>query len=58
MRLADVFSGKPLEDGKISYTVNMVLYDSEKTMTDKQIDVIMQKLIATFENQLNAVIRK
>jgi len=58
MQLADVFSGKPLEEGKKSYTINLVLYDSEKTMTDKQIDVIMQKLIATFENQLNAVIRK
>jgi len=36
----------------------MVLYDHEKTMNDKQIDAIMQKLIITFENQLQAVIRK
>lgn len=54
----DVFEGKPLEEGKKSYTFNMVLYDNEKTMNDKQIDAIMQKLIATFENQLKAVIRK
>lgn len=54
----DVFEGKPLEEGQKSYTFNMVLYDNEKTMNDKQIDTIMQKLIATFENQLKAVIRK
>lgn len=54
----DVFEGKPLEEGQKSYTFNMVLYDNEKTMNDKQIDAIMQKLIATFENQLKAVVRK
>ena len=56
--LFDVFEGKPLPDGQKSYTFNMVLYDNEKTMNDKQIDAIMQKLITTFENQLKAVIRK
>lgn len=54
----DVFEGKPLEEGQKSYTFNMVLYDNEKTMNDIQIDTIMQKLIATFENQLKAVVRK
>jgi phenylalanyl-tRNA synthetase beta chain len=54
----DVFEGKPLEEGQKSYTFNMVLYDNEKTMNDIQIDAIMQKLIATFENQLKAVVRK
>lgn len=54
----DVFEGKPLEEGQKSYTFNMVLYDNEKTMTDKQIEAIMQKLIATFENQLKAIVRK
>jgi phenylalanyl-tRNA synthetase beta chain len=54
----DVFEGKPLEEGQKSYTFNMVLYDNEKTMNDIQIDTIMQKLIATFENQLKAIVRK
>ena len=58
MTLFDVFEGKPLPEGQKSYTFNMVLYDTEKTMNDKQIDAIMQKLITTFENQLQAVIRK
>lgn len=56
--LFDVFEGKPLPEGQKSYTFNMVLYDHEKTMNDKQIDAIMQKLITTFEVQLHAVIRK
>jgi phenylalanyl-tRNA synthetase beta chain len=54
----DVFEGKPLETNKKSYSINLVLYDNEKTMNDKQIDAIMQKLITTFENQLKAIIRK
>lgn len=58
INMTDVYKGKPLEEGQKSYTFNIILYDSEKTMTDKQIDFIMQKLISTFESELVAVIRK
>lgn len=54
----DVFEGKPLPENQKAYAISLILYDSEKTMNDKQIDAIMQKLIATFENQLKAIIRK
>lgn len=58
LTLFDVFEGKPLEEGKKSYSFSMVLYDSAKTMTDKQIDALMQKLMNELEQQLQAVIRK
>lgn len=58
LSVIDVYEGKQLEDGKKSYTLRMVLYDHEKTMTDKQIDSLLQKLIAIFENQLKAEVRK
>ncbi|NUM32273.1 MAG: phenylalanine--tRNA ligase subunit beta [Bacteroidetes bacterium] len=58
INMTDVYKGKTLEEGKKSYTFNILLYDSEKTMTDKQIDYIMQKLIFTFETELGAFIRK
>ncbi|MCB9252094.1 MAG: phenylalanine--tRNA ligase subunit beta [Flavobacteriales bacterium] len=56
--LADVYEGKPLETGQKSYTLNLLLYDKEKTMNDKQIDALMKKLIHNFENKLKAIIRK
>ena len=55
--LFDVYEGKNLEDGKKSYAVNFVLQDKEKTLTDKQIDSIMQRLIKAFEEKLNAKLR-
>ncbi len=58
LSVIDVYEGKPLTEEQKSYTINMLLYDPEKTMTDTQIDQLMQKLMATFESKLNAVIRK
>jgi phenylalanyl-tRNA synthetase beta chain len=37
--------------------VNFILQDAEKTMNDKQIDAIMQKLIANIKKLLNAELR-
>lgn len=57
VNLFDVYEGKNLENGKISYALSYMLEDTEKTMTDKQIDKIMQKLIFVYEKELNAKIR-
>ena len=46
VELFDVYEGDKLPAGKKSYAVNFILQDEEKTMGDKQIDAIMQKLIA------------
>lgn len=54
----DVYEGKPLQDNQKSVSVSFNLFDNEKTMNDKEIDTIMNKLITQFENQLQAVIRK
>ncbi|MCH3882291.1 MULTISPECIES: phenylalanine--tRNA ligase subunit beta [Tenacibaculum] len=55
--LFDVYEGENLPEGKKSYAVSFVLQDENKTLTDKQIDKIMQKLQQTFEKSLNAVLR-
>ena len=57
VELFDVYEGKNLPAGKKSYAVNFILQDEEKTMNDKQIDAIMQKLIANLKKQLNAELR-
>ncbi|MCG8184318.1 phenylalanine--tRNA ligase subunit beta [Tenacibaculum piscium] len=55
--LFDVYQGDKLPEGKKSYAVSFVLQDENKTLADKQIDKIMQKLQLTFEKNLNAVLR-
>ena len=57
VELFDVYEGDKLPVGKKSYAVNFILQDEEKTMGDKQIDAIMQKLIANIKKQLNAELR-
>ncbi len=57
VELFDVYEGDRLPQGKKSYAVNFILQDEEKTMGDKQIDAIMQKLIANLKKQLGAELR-
>ena len=57
VRLFDVYEGKNLPAGKKSYAVNFILQDETKTLNDKAIDAIMQKLIQNLKSQLNAELR-
>jgi phenylalanyl-tRNA synthetase beta chain len=53
----DVYEGANL-DGKKSYSISFILQDDQQTLTDKVIEKSMQRLIATYERELGAVIRK
>ena len=55
--LFDVYEGKNLEAGKKSYTISITLQDAEKTMQDKQIDAIMNKIIGNLEREVGAKLR-
>lgn len=55
--LFDIYEGEQLGADKKSYAVSFIIQDTEKTLTDKQIDKIMQKLIKSYEKQLNAQLR-
>ena len=57
VRLFDVYEGKNLPAGKKSYAVNFILQDETKTLNDKAIDVIINKLIQQLTKQLNAELR-
>ncbi|WP_223033299.1 phenylalanine--tRNA ligase subunit beta [Hanstruepera marina] len=57
VNLFDVYEGKNLPAGKKSYAISFTLQDENKTLTDKQIDKIMNKLQANFEKQLGAELR-
>jgi phenylalanyl-tRNA synthetase beta chain len=57
INLFDVYQGENLPKGKKSYAVSFILQDENKTLTDKQIDKIMNKLQDTFKQQLGAELR-
>lgn len=58
VRLFDVYQDERLGQDKKSYAVSFILLDERKTLTDKEIDKIMQKLAWNFEKELGAEIRK
>ncbi len=58
MNLFDVFESEKLGADKKSMAVNFVFSDDSKTLTDAEIDSMMNKLIKGFEKEINAEIRK
>lgn len=58
VRLFDVYQDERLGENKKSYAVSFTLLDDRKTLTDKEIDKIMQRLVWNFEKELGAEIRK
>lgn len=58
MRLFDVFESDKLGADKKSMAVNFTFADEEKTLTDKEVDGMIGKLVQAFEKELGAEIRK
>jgi phenylalanyl-tRNA synthetase beta chain len=57
INLFDYYKGNKIENGKKSYAISFVFQDSEKTLNDKQIDKIMNKIQSTFEREYAAKLR-
>lgn len=57
VKLFDVYEGKHLEAGKKSYAVNFTLQSEEKTLNDKAIEAIMNKIEQNICKATGAVVR-
>ena len=57
VNLFDVYESNKLAAGKKSYAISLTLQDDNKTLQDKQIDAIMQKVIRNLESELGATLR-
>ncbi len=57
VNLFDVYEGDKLPKGKKSYALSFVLQDENKTLTDKHIDKVMDKLMKAFQEKAGAEIR-
>jgi phenylalanyl-tRNA synthetase beta chain len=55
--LFDVYEGEKIGPGKKSYALNFILQDNSKTLTDKEIDSTIEKLVKAFGKKFNAIVR-
>ena len=57
INLFDVYEGENIEKGKKSYGLSFIFLDKNKTLTDKQVDKVMNKLQNNFEKDFGAQLR-
>lgn len=58
IRLFDIYEGDKIDSGKKSYALSFILQDDEQTLTEQQITKTMDRLMAAFEKEAGAVIRR
>jgi len=56
--LFDIFRSDKIGEGKKSVALSFTFQDDEKTLTDKEVDSMIQQLMRAFETELGAEIRK
>jgi phenylalanyl-tRNA synthetase beta chain len=57
-RLFDVFESEKLGPGLKSMAMSFHFRDDSKTLTDEEVDGMMSRIIATFEGELKATVRR
>ena len=57
INLFDVYEGKNLPAGKKSYALSFELLNEEKTLEEKEISEVMNKLVSLFKKEFNAELR-
>ncbi|MFQ3341027.1 MAG: phenylalanyl-tRNA synthetase beta chain [Flavobacteriaceae bacterium] len=57
VHLFDVYQGKNLEKGKKSYGLSFTFQDKKKTLTDREVDKVMNNLQKKFEREFDAQLR-
>ena len=57
VNLFDVYEGDKLPEGKKSYALSFTMADDSKTLTDKYVDKVMDKLMKSFREQVGAEVR-
>ncbi len=55
--LFDVYRGDKIPQGKKQYALNFVLQDAERTLTDNEVESVMDKVLGTLRSQFGAELR-
>ncbi|MCK5284087.1 MAG: phenylalanine--tRNA ligase subunit beta [Alphaproteobacteria bacterium] len=56
-QIFDIYQGKGVEDGKKSIALNVIIQPKDQTLTDKDIEVLSQKIIANVEKKIGGKLR-
>ena len=56
-QLVDVFEGQNIPEGKKSMAINVVMQATDKTLTEKDLDQVSEKIINTVKEKTGATIR-
>jgi len=57
VNLFDVYEGDKIEKGKKSYALSFILQDQNATLTDQEVDKVIQNLMKTYQEKAGAIIR-
>ncbi|MBK7172315.1 MAG: phenylalanine--tRNA ligase subunit beta [Bacteroidales bacterium] len=58
VNLFDVYEGDKIEAGKKSYAISFILQDTQKTLTDQEVEKMMKRLAESLEKELGAQVRR
>ena len=58
VKLFDVYRGEQVESGKKSLAFNLIYRDAEKTLTDKEVDEVHEKVVLALKDKFNAILRE
>ena len=58
VKLFDVYRGEQVESGKKSLAFNLIYRDAEKTLTDKEVDEVHEKVVLALKYKFNAILRE
>lgn len=53
----DIYQGKGVEDGKKSVALNIIIQPQDKTLTDKEIDELSEKVVSLVSEKTGGVLR-
>ena len=57
LNLFDVYRGESIEEGSKSLAIALILQDNDKTLEEKDISDVVNRVVDSLETQLNASLR-
>ena len=58
VQLFDVYKGKGIDSGKKSLALGLTLQDSSRTLTDGDVDIVIERVLARLRDNFGATLRE
>jgi len=57
LKLFDVYQGKGIDSGRKSLAFSLTLQDRDRTLTDQDVDIVIEEILSTLNRELGATLR-